>query len=165
MIIPVYHVGSAILTYCAQNLGAKNYDRIKKGVCAGYAIGITYSAITLVFTFIFGKYLVGIFSDSPESTVVPLAVKMLLITVASYVPLTVISVNRLAIQGLGFPKVALCTCLFELIGRIIVALLLIPIFGFNGACLNHTSAWIFADIFLIPAYLLCMKKLKDRVNK
>ena len=34
--------------------------------------------------------------------------------------------------------------------------------GFTGVALGHPMAWIFADAFLIPTFLLCRKKVEKR---
>ena len=46
------------------------------------------------------------------------------------------------------------------LARTLVAILLIPHIGFNGACLANPAAWIAADLFLIPAFIHCCNKLK-----
>jgi len=40
-----------------------------------------------------------------------------------------------------------------------LCLLLVPALGYFGAALGNPMAWILADIFLIPAYLLCRRAL------
>ena len=64
------------------------------------------------------------------------------------------------IQGLGFSKFAVIAGVCEMIARGIVGVFLVPVFGFTAACLASPLAWIAADIFLIPAYLSVMKKLR-----
>ena len=63
------------------------------------------------------------------------------------------------IQGMGFSRLAIFAGVFELIGRGVIGIVFVPIFGFQGACLASPLAWILADSFLIPAYFSCRKKL------
>ena len=51
-----------------------------------------------------------------------------------------------------------------MIARTAVAMILVPIFGVDGACASNPAAWLFADIFLIPCYLRITKKLEHRLQ-
>ena len=66
---------------------------------------------------------------------------------------------RNAIQGLGYSRVAMIAGLMELIGRAFVAFVLVRLYGFTGACLANPAAWLCADVFLIPAYCIIVRRL------
>ena len=63
------------------------------------------------------------------------------------------------IQGMGFSRLAIFAGVFELVGRAFIGFVLVPAFGFIGACFASPLAWLLADIFLIPAYFSSRKKL------
>ena len=42
----------------------------------------------------------------------------------------------------------------------LVRICLVPVFGFLPACFASPLAWICADLFLVPAFGQCLKKLK-----
>ena len=46
----------------------------------------------------------------------------------------------------------------------LAGVVLIPMFGYAGACVGGPLAWLFADIFLIPAFFMCKKTLLRRVR-
>ena len=48
-----------------------------------------------------------------------------------------------------------------MIARGIAGFVLVPMFGFLGACVANPLAWLFADLFLIPAYLYVMRRVED----
>lgn len=50
----------------------------------------------------------------------------------------------------------------EMIARSGVSLWLVPTFGFLGVCYGDPMAWVFADIFLVPAFLLLYRHLKKK---
>ena len=52
----------------------------------------------------------------------------------------------------------------EMIARSLVGLALVPVFGFSAACFSSPLAWIFADSFLIPAFIHCLNKLKRTIS-
>jgi len=89
----------------------------------------------------------------------------LIIQASFYIPLAFVNIFRFMIQGMGFSNLAVFAGVFELIGRAIVAIGFIPVWGFNAVCYASPVAWILADAFLIPAFLLSLKKLIGRQQK
>ena len=60
---------------------------------------------------------------------------------------------------MGFSVLAIAAGVLELIARGLAGIALVPVWGFFGASLGSPLAWIFADAFLIPAYVLCKRSL------
>ena len=56
---------------------------------------------------------------------------------------------------------SLCTCLLYTSAGFV----LVPKFGFIAACLASPLAWIMADLFLVPAYFYCVKKMSQVLKK
>ena len=54
-------LGTTMATYCAQNMGAGELDRIRKGFRSGNGIGIIYAVVTGAVVFFAGKYMTGLF--------------------------------------------------------------------------------------------------------
>jgi hypothetical protein len=52
----------------------------------------------------------------------------------------------------------------EMIARCGVSLWLVPAFAFTGVCLGDPVAWVAADLFLIPAFVLLYRNLKKTVG-
>ena len=65
-----------------------------------------------------------------------------------------------AIQGMGFSTFAILAGVCEMVARAFVGFCLVPVFGFLPACFASPLAWICADLFLVPAFGQCLKKLK-----
>lgn len=74
------------------------------------------------------------------------------------------NIIRFMIQGVGFPAFAILSGVFEMAARMLTGFLLVPRIGFLGSCLGSPIAWIFADIFLIPAYFHVKKVLRNRLR-
>lgn len=72
--------------------------------------------------------------------------------------LTTVQVVRLAIQGMSFSRLALVAGMLEMIARACCGLFLVPRFGYPAACLAAAIGWLLADLFLVPAFLVCFKK-------
>ena len=47
----------------------------------------------------------------------------------------------------------------EMIARILASAVLVPFLGYAAICMAHPMAWIFADIFLIPAFFWCRQQI------
>lgn len=76
-------------------------------------------------------------------------------------------VHSLLQMGLpmGFSGFAVFAGVFEMVARAAVGIFLVPIFGFTAACFASPAAWVLADLFLIPAYFSCHKKLKQIMSR
>ena len=85
----------------------------------------------------------------------------LIINAAFFIPLALVNIVRYLIQGMGFSTFAILAGVFEMAARTLAGLVLVPKFGFMGACLASPLAWVAADAFLIPAYI----HVKHRLQK
>jgi Na+-driven multidrug efflux pump len=61
-------IGSAVVNFCGQNMGARNYERVKKVIRTGIIAGFVAGNVLGVATYFFGRPLLGIYiTDSPEA--------------------------------------------------------------------------------------------------
>ena len=157
---PLDALGSTMAPYTGQNMGAGKLERISKGVWSASLCGIACSAAMYAVAAVFGRSLVCIFLDEPEETVIGYAAQFLTNTAGGYCLLTLVNVVRFSIQGMGFSVLAIVSGIMEMIARAIAGLFLAPRFGFAAVAFAHPLAWIFADVFLIPAFLLCRKRIQ-----
>ena len=95
--------------------------------------------------------------------VIDMAQQFLIINSALYIPLLFVNIVRFSIQGLGYTMIAMIAGLMELVGRAVVAMLLVPSLGYDAACFANPVAWIMADLFLFPCYFSCIRKLRKRM--
>ena len=156
---PYDALGSTMATYGGQNVGAKKLDRLHSGLKSSILLGIFYSIIAFVILFLWGKPLGSLFMDSANDVVLSQVHEFLVINAAFYIPLALVNVIRFLIQGMGFSKFAIFAGVFEMFARSLVGFLLVPAFGYTAACYAGPVAWVFADLFLIPAYLHVHKRL------
>lgn len=64
--LPITSFNMATTTFISQNLGAKQYDRAKKGARFGILAAIIAAEIVGVLTYIFAPHLIGFFDKTPE---------------------------------------------------------------------------------------------------
>lgn len=155
---PFDALGSTMATFSGQNIGARKYERLTKGIISASIIGAAYAALAFVIMSFFGDKLSAIFLDEPNAEVQHAAKLMLTINSAFYIPLMFVNVGRFTIQGMGYSSVAIISGVLEMIGRSFVAMALVGRFGFIAVCFASPVAWILADAFLIPTFIICKHK-------
>jgi putative MATE family efflux protein len=160
IVLPAETIGVTMATYCGQNLGARKYDRIKQGVMNGTILGIGYSVVAFFIARYLGSYMGLLFIDSSEVAVLELSQRFLNTCAWFYPVLTFIFIYRNALQGLGHGTTAMFAGFFELAARGGVGFGFVLKYGFAAACFANPVAWFAADLLLVPAYLVVMKKLK-----
>lgn len=157
---PFDAMGTTMATYGGQNIGARKLERINEGIKNCVVLGAVYSVLALVIIYFTGERITMLFVDGNETQILQNVRRFLLINAAFYFPLALVNIVRFMIQGLGFPRFAIIAGVCEMVARAAAGFLLVPVMGYMGACLASPLAWIAADLFLIPAYMSVMKKLR-----
>lgn len=156
---PLEALGQTMAPYAGQNMGAEKYDRIGKGLKSAAGMGFVVSVLCFVLAIFFGKQLTTLFVDASETTIISYSYQFLLYCTGGYCLLTLVNTVRFTIQGMGFSVFAILSGIMEMIARILAATVVVQMIGFAGTCLAHPMAWLFADVFLIPAFFWCRKKV------
>ena len=147
-------------TYAGQNVGAGKLDRVKKGMLSCCLLGLIYAVLAFVFLFFFGRYTALLFMEASEKAILGNVTTFLLINSAFFFPLSLVNIIRFTIQGMGYSVLAICAGICEMVARSIVGFVFVPMWGFVAAFFASPVAWICADIFLIPAFFYCLRRLK-----
>lgn len=166
VVCPFDALGSTMATFGGQNVGAGKLERLGKGLGSATILGAAYSALIFVVVYFLGDNMIKLFLPADEQnveTVILWARQYLLVNAAFYFPLALVNIVRFLIQGMGFSGFAVFAGVFEMAARMLVGLIFIPLFGFAAACYASPLAWICADIFLIPAFFYCRKRLQKRM--
>ena len=140
---PFDALGSTAATYSGQNMGAKKLDRIGD---------ISFST----------RGIVGLFLKNPSEVLLSNIGMYMKLNSACYIFLALVNIVRFLIQGMGYSILAILAGVFEMIARGFSGAVLVPKFGYIAACMASPLAWIMADIFLIIAYVVIMRKLRGR---
>ena len=160
---PLDAMGATMATYCGQNVGACKLDRLGQGVRSCTLLGLGYSILALGAMLLFAPQCSMLFLDPTETEVallLDLTSQYIVIQVLFYFPLALVNIYRFAIQGMGFSSFAVLAGVMEMIARTASGLWLVPMFGYVAACIAGPAAWIFADLFLVPACFLCIARLR-----
>ena len=156
---PAITFGMTMATYCGQNLGAGNYERIKEGVKKSTIISIIISLLAAALLVFLGKWFVTLFIDNPTAEIFAYAQEVFNYSAAFYIPLGLIFIYRNALQGIGESFVPMMAGVYELVARAIVAFTLPQFIEFTGICLSDPLAWIAAAVPLAYTYYKKIKQL------
>ena len=148
---PFDALGQTMAPYAGQNIGARKLDRVGKGLRAACIIGFIVSGLMVIVVKLFGDQLTMLFLDEKDPVIMQNSTQFLIIVSAFYCLLTLVNTVRFTIQGMGFSSLAIIAGVMEMIARGIAGMLLVPAFGYLGACYSSPLAWLLADAFLIPA--------------
>ena len=97
--MPNFSFGTAMTTYAGQNVGARRYDRVEQGSRQGTLIAVMTSTVITGLILIFGKYLMGIFTDTTE--LVNLSANMMKILAVGYIAMAVTQCLSGVMRGAG----------------------------------------------------------------
>ena len=154
--------GYALITYVGQNLGAGQIDRIRQGTKCAVWVALATSAAIGTFMLIFGRSIVaGFLSGTPSEVEAATRVAYTYLAImSSCLPiLYILHVTRSAIQGMGNTVLPMVSGIAEFIMRTGGVLLLPTILGENGIFVAEVSAWVGADLILVPSYFLVLSRL------
>lgn len=161
---PFDALGQTMAPYAGQNIGARKLDRVGKGLRAACIIGFIVSGLMVIVVKLFGNQLTMLFLDEKDPVIMQNSTQFLIIVSAFYCLLTLVNTVRFTIQGMGFSSLAIIAGVMEMIARGIAGMLLVPAFGYLGACYSSPLAWLLADAFLIPAFFLCKRKVARQLE-
>ncbi len=165
---PFDAIATAVSTFAGQNLGAGKTDRIKKCIREGVAIDASYGLIIGIVMIFLGKYMVRIFINMDEENAMQVwdaATFYLKCAGGFYWSLGFLNVCRMTTQGIGYSGRAVFSGVVEMVARIVVATVFVPMFGFNAICFCDQSAWVSACFYIIPTLIYCLKKAEKKVKE
>jgi len=157
--------GYAMITYMGQNLGAGKLRRMKTGMGWATLVAVGTSAVIAAVMLIFGQQIIGAFISGTPSQVAEA-------TKSGYTYLSIMSiclpvlyilhVTRSAVQGMGNTVLPMVSGIAEFIMRTGGVLLLPALMGENGIFIAEVSAWLGADLILVPSYFITLKRISQK---
>ena len=153
-------LGIAMATYSGQNYGAGKPIRIWQGIKSSYVMMMVYVAAINIIIWCFAEKFALLFIDPSETEVIKDTALFLHINLSFFPLLGSLIILRYTIQGAGYTKLAMFSGVSEMIARIMVSLVVVPLFGYLGVCYGDPTAWLFANLFLTPAFIYVYRRLK-----
>lgn len=153
-------LGIAMATYSGQNYGAGKPVRIWQGIKSSYIMMLVYVAAINIVIWCFAEKFALLFIDPSETEVIKDTALFLHINLSFFPLLGSLIILRYTIQGAGYTKLAMFSGVSEMVARIMVSLVVVPLFGYLGVCYGDPTAWLFANLFLTPAFIYVYRRLK-----
>ncbi len=156
---PLDALGTALCTFASQNLGAGATDRVRKGVRIGIAVSVIYGAAAGFLLVVFGRPLSMIFVSSDASAVLDASALFVKWCGLFLWLVGVLMVFRYTVQGLGYTLLSVFSGAIEMAARILMSILLVPVFGYIVTCLTDQAAWICAAVYSAVIYTAVMRRV------
>lgn len=161
---PLDALGMAMATYSGQNYGAGKPERIWQGIKSATLMMVVYSAaIALIMWGLADKFAL-LFISPDETEILKDTVLFLHVNTSFFILLGLLSILRYSIQGAGYTRLSMFSGVSEMVARVLVSLFLVPAWKFWGVCLGDPTAWLFANLFLVPAFVYVYRQLKESVR-
>lgn len=145
-------LGTAIVTYTGQNIGAGESQRVKQGMRSAMEISGIISVILIAVFWFGGNLIMRIFV--PDADIIYLAARGIRITSLFFMALGVVQVLRYLLNGAGDSIYALLNGIVEIAARIgfAVCLTAIPVIGMWGIWLTTGLTWLITALFAFWRY-------------
>ena len=158
--LPVQDFGNAFSTFVAQNFGAKNMERIRKGIRVAFLTSISFSFLISLCVFAFAEPLMNLFIDAGETAIIAEGVRYLRIEGSFYFLIGILFLLYGLYRALGKPGMSVVLTIISLGTRVILAYTLsaIPAFGVVGIWWSVPIGWFLADAFGLGFYFVNHKK-------
>ena len=120
---------------------------MKKGIRLSILYTCIWCTLTIIASYTIGPWLVHLVTGTYNDTVITNATNYLKFDTLFYYVTAVICVLRNAMQGLGDHVTPLVSSSLEMLGKIDIALTLVPWLGYTGVILAEPIVWF---IMVIP---------------
>ncbi|MDO4616147.1 MAG: MATE family efflux transporter [Lachnospiraceae bacterium] len=145
---------NALSSFAAQNIGARDIDRVRRGVRDCILMSEAVIAAIIVLFFTQGVNLLGLFLGDNVTPVVKSVGKEYLLIVAPFYPLVGLkNCCDSVLRGGGAMGAFMATTLADLVLRVALAFILVPMIGFAGVCYAYPIGWVLGTSLSVILYL------------
>ena len=151
LLIPLNSFKMGISSFAGQNIGAGNHARVKKGFRETLYMACAMSAVLVVFIFLSGKSLLGLFNLSPEAT--QRGLEHLQVIAVFTLMNTVHNITVGLLQGVGDVRITAVAGFVNLAIRLAASYLMAMTFvGYRSIYWSIPFAWITAFVITTLRY-------------
>jgi len=156
-------IEASVGTFVAQNFGAKQWKRVKRGVRDGLKMAIVSAIFLMAISFPLGRHILSLFIDGDAeqvAAVLDVGTRQLNLMTAGLPLLYLLFLYRAALQGLSNTVIPMLSGFAELAMRIISVVLLTGVLGVWGIHLADPIGWPVAAVLLISSYFIVFKRVQ-----
>lgn len=155
---PFATLGVTMATFCGQNRGANDWQRIRQGMRSCVWMGLASCLLASAINILGGHAFTTLFVSEGSVEVYAYAQEYLTTIAIFYPMLCLLYIYRNALQGMGESFVPMMGGVAEFLARLLVCMFLPAMIGYFGVCLASPAAWIAATIPLLWKYRAIMKQ-------
>ena len=159
--MPVQDFGNAFYTFIAQNYGARDMGRIRKGIRSAVLAAAVFSGAVSVLVCVFAEPLLLLFVKPEEREILAVGVQYLRVEGAFYVGIGILFLLYGLYRAIQRPGMSLVLTVISLGTRVALAYALsaIPAIGVVGIWWSVPIGWALADVAGVVYY----KRNRDRL--
>lgn len=159
--MPVQDFGNAFSTFIAQNYGAKQGERIRKGLKGAVLAVLIFCIFISASVWFFARPLMGLFVESGETEVITEGIRYLHIEGVFYCGIGCLFLLYGLYRALGKPGMSVVLTVISLGTRVILAYILsaIPALGVAGIWWSVPIGWFLADMAGVSYYISQKERL------
>lgn len=136
-------MSTALSSFMAQNFGAGQIERMKRGWRVGVAISEIMAGVLIALLLLFGRELVALFMDASANTqVVEIGYSFLVVAAPFYAVLALKTVSDSVLRGAACMVAFMVTTFSDLLLRVVMSYVLAPGMGFAGICWSYPIGWV-----------------------
>lgn len=149
ILLPILSISMAATTFCGQNYGAKQIDRIRQGMKTSMSMGAGYALIAGAVMLVFGPYIIRIFTG--EQAVIETGIYMMKYMYPFYWVLAILQIAIGAIRGVGRTFEGMVISIFSLcVCRVIWIKVSLDIsHQLNLLILGYPVTWLIGAIMML----------------
>ena len=146
--------GQTMATFCGQNMGAGKIDRIREGMKLSVLYTFLWSVLVMIASYTLGEELVYMVTGTHSAVVIKNASDYLKFDTLFYFVPSLISIIRNVMQGIGDHITPLVSSTLEMVGKIVIAATLVPMFHYTGVIVAEPIVWF---VMVIPLIIQIMR--------
>ncbi len=149
---PEQSISSGMMTFVAQNRGAGNRDRVKKGFRTGLFIEAGYWVLICMVILLIKEPVMKLFVSDGDTGLVPIGVEYLSLMAFFYLMPAFTNGIQGFFRGMGNMSITLISTLIQISVRVVIVCLLVPAMGLKGAAFACLFGWSCMLLFEVPYY-------------
>ncbi len=156
---PEQSIAHSMTVFLAQNRGAEEKERVRKGFFWGILIEFIYGLFICLIVFLFASNIMSIFMDD-NSNIRTLGVLYLQPMAFFYILPAITNGIQGYFRGMGKMKITLAATFVQIVVRVIFSYLLAPIYGIQGIAFSCFFGWIGMLLYEVPVLIKHWKEEK-----
>ena len=149
---PEQSISSGIMTFVAQNRGAKNSSRIRKGFRTGLMIEAGYWVFICILILVIKKPVMKLFVSENDTGMVRIGVQYLGLMAFFYLMPAFTNGIQGFFRGMGNMSITLISTLIQISVRVVFVSLLVPVMGLKGVAYASLIGWACMLLAEVPYY-------------